>query len=595
MHTADSENDQYQSPAMAKRWLRRWMPGLVALCVVVLLPFAIGYIAAPSSLFASPHSLSSYWVGNVLPVVIIYLVILGLTRRVFASAIATIGLFAVTVGISNLKFHVLGTPIIASDFYLVGQLVRNISLFVQYAFSWTGLAVLVGAVACAFAAARLAKEKPLTRRPTYSIAAAIGVIGLFTWVSMGTVQPESAIHEFYGSLNLTYKPWNIDKTVRFSGLLASLVMEAKGLAVNVPYEPGHLDELMAAVKKAPDTYDQPVDPSRYPNIIVIQSEAFADIRRADPKLPPGYYSQWDKLKEQGISGYTRLETYGGGTLRSGFSFLTGAPIGMFGASGSYPYYTITTHPVESIATTLKKLGYSVKAMQPSEPMFWNRKVAFPLMGFDDLLSINEMPEVPTVGHWPSDIGLLQRAFREVQSAKKPAFLFVITAENHGPWGYNRGGGDMPGDLSYLSGGAEYRLRQYAWVLQHTFEGLERLYKETRKLKRPTLILFYGDHWPALSEYLADVGIKRPWRNDSVHKGDYLLLGAVRHVDAPKIIHIGYMAAYLLESAGLPQNTYYQAAGYMMRKCGDKIMACKAVPADRREGYKEMILDRMNLL
>ncbi|HEY4092740.1 MAG TPA: sulfatase-like hydrolase/transferase, partial [Luteibacter sp.] len=98
---------------------------------------------------------------------------------------------------------------------------------------------------------------------------------------------------------------------------------------------------------------------------------------------------------------------------------------------------------------------------------------------------------------------------QLKSDGPPRFVFAISMEAHGPY-----------DKSYIEDTAErdaipvpegindddkLKLRNYIYHMRHADAELGRLADLLKQRERPTLLLFYGDHLPALTDTYAKLG------------------------------------------------------------------------------------------
>ena len=143
----------------------------------------------------------------------------------------------------------------------------------------------------------------------------------------------------------------------------------------------------------------------------------------------------------------------------------------------------------------------------------------------------------------------------------PRFVFAISMEAHGPY-----------DKSYIENTAErdaipvpagiddkdkLQLRNYIYHMRHADAELGRLADLLKQRERPTLLLFYGDHLPALTDTYAKVGFTSG-KDMLAQTVPYILIDV--HGDGPAPRN-GDLAAWMLpgrlmEDAGVHDDAYF---------------------------------------
>ena len=129
-----------------------------------------------------------------------------------------------------------------------------------------------------------------------------------------------------------------------------------------------------------------------PNVIFVLSEAFWDITKI-----PGITFEKDPLAnfhalaKESTSGNLLSPTYGGRTEWVEFEALTGNMV-KFLPFGSMPYEQYVKKPIPSIPSEFKKNGYDTLALHTYEKTFFDRYKAYPLLGFDTFLGVEDLKD-----------------------------------------------------------------------------------------------------------------------------------------------------------------------------------------------------------
>src|SRR5699024_11234691 len=81
--------------------------------------------------------------------------------------------------------------------------------------------------------------------------------------------------------------------------------------------------------------------------------------------------------------------------RRSSDLLTGHSVG-FLPSGCKPYQQHVTHPMFALPSYLKDRGYQTAAVHCYYAKYWSRNTAYPNLGFDDFISLEDMRGVDKV-------------------------------------------------------------------------------------------------------------------------------------------------------------------------------------------------------
>lgn len=164
--------------------------------------------------------------------------------------------------------------------------------------------------------------------------------------------------------------------------------------------------------------------------------------------------------------------------------------------GSIPYQQriVKMSSLPSIVSILKEKGYETKALHPFDDTFYNRNRVYPILGFDRFTSEKDLQQAErfTPNGYITDKYAMQEAVRQLQSSDKPAFLHLVTMQNHFP--FTKG---LNGENTITVGGVkpEYKdeMETYVHDTKLTDEAVAYLSGELKNIKRPTIVVFWGDH------------------------------------------------------------------------------------------------------
>jgi len=481
---------------------------------------------------------------NALPTLLLAWLLLALTRRpVFSAGLALLLLYLLYEA-NALKWHLLDTPVLPSDFVLLGHLGDGGGLLLRYV-SRSALAALVAAAA--FAAALAWIERPLAHLHGWPrvllLALAFGACASL----FAGVRPWSSV---YAAEEDGFMRWSPSESALRSGLPSTLVRFAWHTRFVLPPP----DRVAAARFLEAQAPAPPAGGGEPPDIVVLQSESFFDPARLRGLEPEQVLPGYRRVAASARHGEVWVPAYGGGTIRTEFEVLTGIGMRYF-PSVEYPYFRLTAAPVPSLASVLAAHGYRTIAIHPHEREFWNRAYAFRNLGFDEFDDVEAFgDDAARAGWYIGDEALVDHVLARLDAAPAPAFVFAISMENHGPYrGYPGADGEAvrrqpvpPG----LDGDAAAELRGYLYHLANADRSLTRLVDALRQRPRRSVLLFYGDHLPALPDVYDRTGFDDgaigphqpvPW----------LLVDSARAHPAPaESTAAFYLPALLLAEAGI---------------------------------------------
>lgn len=250
-----------------------------------------------------------------------------------------------------------------------------------------------------------------------------------------------------------------------------------------------------------------------PNVLVIMSEAFWDVRKLNLKFSENPMAKWDLLKEEALSGDAYVPVFGGGTANSEYEVLTGMSLKAYPYDWYMVYREAIQSPHPSLAHEFKKNDYKTLAFHPYYPWYYRRHEVYPLLGFDEFISIeaftNELtkeespvddPMVEKGESFISDKVVFDKLIEHIKEENQPLFMHTVTMQNHGPYDDNRFKEGVSIE-SPLSDDARETLTTYTRGIQLSQEALYDLVSELKTLNEPTLVLYFGDHLPMLgSDY-----------------------------------------------------------------------------------------------
>ena len=346
--------------------------------------------------------------------------------------------------------------------------------------------------------------------------------------------------------NLGYKPdfWDQARGYHRTGSFFNFCLNTKYLIVRKPsdYAPDNVSTYVADTLK-----DSGVDPDSdtstnlltgqndytpstdgtMPNIICIMNESLSDLGAlGNLETNEDYMPFIHSLTENTIKGYLSMPVFGAGTSNSEFEFLSGDSIS-FLPTGCNVYQSYVKDSIPSLVSTLGSLGYSKTAFHPYYGDGWNRRNVYPLLGFDNYISIedfvdqdildtykqnNDVTQYETLlkERYPDrdmllrrfvsdsyDYSMVENMF-ENRDTSKPFFLFNVTMQNHG--GYAMSYTNFAQEIYVTNMSTVYpKVNRYLSLVKRSDDAFRELTEYFSQVTEPTIICMFGDHLPSIED------------------------------------------------------------------------------------------------
>jgi len=443
---------------------------------------------------------------NALPALTLFGLLVALTRRVLLPCwlvlLAIGGLYAA----NSAKLGTLQMPLLPADLRFFAEPGPALHLFAQYLHVDATRALLI---ALGGGVTVLLLREPRLRTLEGWRSPALAALALLAGCSL--MLGAAPWRRIYQSAEQGFQPWSLTDSVVRTGLIGSLLMyhwEIGGGDVP-PADRDAARALLEAyapqLRAALAATTPPVD---LPDIVVVQSESLFDPARLQGVLSGRYLREYHRLARQTTAGDLVVPTFAGGTIRTEFEVLTGAPLGSLGGV-QYPWLELELDAWPGLARVLDEHGYRSVAVHPNSAAFWNRARTYPALGFERFVDGAAFTPEQVVGLFTSDAAMTDRVLEELADDGPPQFVFAVSMENHGPFDWRPGldpqrlaALPMP---ETLDAGGRLWLGNYLYLLDDADDALGRLARALQQRQRRTLLLFYGDHLPGLGPVYAQLG------------------------------------------------------------------------------------------
>ena len=386
--------------------------------------------------------------------------------------------------------------------------------------------------------------------------------------------------------------WMQDRYYRYYGVITSFLTNLTNLEITKPetYSEEAVNAILDDVEAGEKYTTQPLYPESYgattpadevekqPTIIYVMDESYWDVSELEEH---GFVFDTDvsanlhALQQTSASGRAYSPSFGGGTCDVEFEALTGYSVSYL-PNGSKPYQQHVTKPMFALPNYLKTQGYQTAAIHCFWAKYWSRDTAYPNLGFDDFVSLEDMHHVQKVRkhYWTSglvtDDTMADQIIQQYETMKAdsdaPVFLHAVTMQNH--TNYNRD--NYPDDervkvIAHPVGikpstiGA---LEDFATGIRDADAMLGKLTAYFAQVDEPVILVFWGDHYnPIDSNYdiFTASGYASGESSDPRLHQTTLLMWS-NYNDQP--VELGTIAAYdispvMMNLYGLKQPIYFQ--------------------------------------
>ena len=401
------------------------------------------------------------------------------------------------------------------------------------------------------------------------------------------------------SLGILPDAWMQDRYYRYYGVITGFMTNLTNLEISKPeeYSQEAVDALLDNVDESQKFATSPLYSTSYsavtpkdeqvkqPTIIYVMDESYWDVSELEQygiTFDTDVSKNLHALQQTSAYGRAYSPSFGGGTCDVEFEALTGYSVS-FLPSGSKPYQQHVTKPMFAMPNYLKLKGYQTAAVHCFWAKYWSRDKAYPNLGFDDFISLEDMHGVTKVRkhYWTSglvtDDSMADQIIQQYESMKsssdKPIFLHAVTMQNH--TNYNKD--NYPDDervkvLSHPAGlkpSTVGALEDFATGIRDADAMMGKLTEYFSQVDEPVILVFWGDHYnPIDSNY--DVYTTTGYASDSsadprLHQTTLLMWSNY----SQQQVDLGTIAAYdispvMMDIYGLEEPLYFQFLNRQLR-------------------------------
>ncbi|NBI09482.1 LTA synthase family protein [Colidextribacter sp. OB.20] len=308
----------------------------------------------------------------------------------------------------------------------------------------------------------------------------------------------------------------------------------------------------------------PADLEKKPvNIVVIMNESFGDLTifdSLDASEDPTPFLH--SLEENTVKGWMYSSVTGGGTATIEFEYLTGFT-SLFQPPHTVAYQLYVEEGMPSLAALAGSQGYATTAFHPYKSSGWNRIIAYDYLDFDRQMYEEDVPSPYLIRSYISDQSDYEMIYRATEG-EETSFFFNVTMQNHS--GYAQGWRNLERSILLPDNlkSADRTAEQFLALMRESDKALEQLIGYYSQCEEPTLVVFFGDHQPPLTNafYEALYGKKLSERTTEEVMRQYAVpffIWANYDIEERQdvVISPNFLGVLTAQTAGLPLTGYME--------------------------------------
>ncbi|WP_250246614.1 LTA synthase family protein [Bifidobacterium longum] len=460
------------------------------------------------------------FVLNVILVALLYLMLLMLLNRFWASSIVMLAAGIIVAVIEHFKIEIRYEAILPADLGFLGSNTGNMLTFAPAGAHVTiliALAVfavlLVPVLALRYVDGRKGRMIQTDDRRlnlTSRLILLLLPILLFALYCMHVSTTDSLANRFSRALGDTPSMWDSVYDAQRNGPLVAFTRQLDPKIMDKPddYSEETMKKVAARYQKEAET----INASRTNNltdstVVYVLSESFSD-----PSRVPGLKTSKDsmpsirKIKAGTTSGLMLSSGYGGGTANLEYMGLSGLSMANFDSSLSSPYQQLV--PSQHWTPTINQLwGAPANSLgyHPYESSMYSRATNYKKFGFSHFYTLtgpdvikyqDKIDESPYV----SDKSSYDSALEGIKSGKTNKFIQIITMQNHMPYHEWYENNDYTAESTTgtpLGDDEQQSIETYQKGVEITDQATQEFLNELDALDKPVTVVFYGDHLPGI--------------------------------------------------------------------------------------------------
>jgi phosphoglycerol transferase MdoB-like AlkP superfamily enzyme len=276
-----------------------------------------------------------------------------------------------------------------------------------------------------------------------------------------------------------------------------------------------------------------------PNVVFVMCEAFSDLANDEAfayteEENPLYDYYLVANSAQAFSGHMVVAAFGGGTANTEFDVLTGIETNMV-SSQTVSSFQCVKQNTNTLARIFSSQGYNTFFMHPGYSWFYNRSNVYRYFGIEDQIFDEVFDADDYKGDMISDAAFLEELKNDISvrtdNSDDPLFAYTVTIQNHQVYNsdkYDFDVADTPFNISVTDETMD-AISVYMEGIRDSSAMLLELTEYLDNMDEPTILVFFGDHLPALGtgcssygELGIDLNTTDPALSMAVHETPYVI-------------------------------------------------------------------------
>lgn len=460
------------------------------------------------------------FVLNVILVALLYLMLLMLLNRFWASSIVMLAAGIIVAVIEHFKIEIRYEAILPADLGFLGSNTGNMLTFAPAGAHVTiliALAVfavlLVPVLALRYVDGRKGRMIQTDDRRlnlTSRLILLLLPILVFALYCMHVSTTDSLANKFSRALGDTPSMWDSVYDAQRNGPLVAFTRQLDPKIMDKPddYSEETMRQIAARYRKEAKTINASrTNDLNDSTVVYVLSESFSD-----PSRVPGLKTNKDsmpnirRIKAGTTSGLMLSSGYGGGTANLEYMGLSGLSMANFDSSLSSPYQQLV--PSQHWTPTINQMwGAPANSLgyHPYESSMYSRATNYKKFGFSHFYTLtgpdvikyqDKIDESPYV----SDKSSYDSALEGIKSGKTNKFIQIITMQNHMPYHEWYENNDYTAESTTgtpLGDDEQQSIETYQKGVEITDQATQEFLNELDALDKPVTVVFYGDHLPGI--------------------------------------------------------------------------------------------------
>ncbi|HEY1133311.1 MAG TPA: LTA synthase family protein [Nocardioides sp.] len=505
----------------ARRALSAFLGAVGLFVIAVVVAFAVNLAV----LRAQPEGPGQDWVGrllgetgvlgaDVLVVWVLLLFVWAVVGRWWWTVGLVLALVPVVVVAATEKLRQRNEPLYPSDLDFLSEPGFLLSMISPGTIVLVLLAVVLIVAAVGGGGELLTgrwRRRRARGRELAAVVAARVVVLMVTGVlvvQMGRFnESDNRWRDLYEARGAQWRPWSQAENYLWNSFVGGFLynMPTDAMARPDGYSDEAMDELVARYSDLADEINVERHGSLADtNVVVVLSESFSDptalegLTLAEDPIP---FTR--ELMAGTRSGSMIATGIGGGTANAEFEVLTGQSIGLMRPQMVVPYQMLVPNfaSYPSLVGALGAEGHRAVAVHPFRSGMYKRQEVYDTFGFDTFVDEEALQFDDRTGANPyvDDASAFDEVLAQIEDSDAPLVTNLVTMQNHSPYGAKYDdpiGVELDPDLG-VNDSLGRSIGDYARGLRHSDDALRDFIGALEESDEDTVVLFYGDHLPAL--------------------------------------------------------------------------------------------------